>query len=78
MDGYSEYSVARFWRCKYFSHNLIDRNGETRVLGKGTDFYKEVVSTWERICIGTSCDLEFILSIQDYGRFMVKNMHHGK
>ena len=25
-------------------------------------FYKEVISTWERICIGTSCDLEFILS----------------
>ena len=25
-------------------------------------FYKEVVSTWERICIGTSFDLEFILS----------------
>ena len=25
-------------------------------------FYKEVISTWKRICIGTSCDLEFILS----------------
>ena len=25
-------------------------------------FYKEVIFTWERICIGTSCDLEFILS----------------
>ena len=29
-------------------------------LEKIQTFYKEVISTWERIWIGTSCDLEFI------------------
>ena len=37
MDGYSEYSVAKFRRIKYFSHKLIDRTRETRVLEKDTD-----------------------------------------
>ena len=36
-DVHSEYSVARFRRCKYFSHKLIDRTGETSVLEKDTD-----------------------------------------
>ena len=62
MDGYSEYSVARFKRCKYFSQKLIDYTGEQECLEKIPTFYEEVISTWERICIGTSCDLEFILS----------------
>ena len=61
--GYSEYSVARFRRCKYFFHTKLLIVPEKReCLEKIPTFYKEVISTWERICIGTSCDLEFILS----------------
>ena len=62
MDGHGEYGVARFKRCKYFSHKLVYHTEETRVLEKMPIFYKEVISTWDRIFIETSCDLEYILS----------------
>ena len=62
MDGYSEYSVSRFRRCNIFHTNLLFAPGKRECLEKIPTFYKEVISTWERICIGTSCDLEFMLS----------------
>ena len=73
MDGYSEYSIVRLKRCKYFSHKLIDCTGETRVFGKILTFYKEVISAWKRICIGTSCDFEFILSQRFWDNHFVRS-----
>ena len=45
-----------------FHTNLLISQEKRGYLKKIPIFYKEVISTWERICIGTSCDLEFILS----------------
>ena len=45
-----------------FHTNLLIAPRKRECLEKIPTFYKEEISTWERICIGTSCDLEFILS----------------
>ena len=42
--------------------NLLIAPEKRECLEKIPTFYTEVIFTWERICIGTSCDLEFILS----------------
>ena len=44
-----------------FHSNLLTTPEKRECLEKIPIFYKVVISTWERICIGTSCDLEFIL-----------------
>ena len=45
-----------------FHTNLLIAPEKRECLKKIPTFYKEVSSTWERICVGTSCNLEFILS----------------
>ena len=45
-----------------FHTNLLIATEKRDCLEKILTFYEEVISTWDRICIGTSCDLEFILS----------------
>ena len=45
-----------------FHTNLLIAPEKRECLKMIPTFYKEVISTWERICIGASCDLEFILS----------------
>ena len=45
-----------------FHTNLLIALEKRECLEKIPTFFKEVIFTWERICIGTSCDLEFILS----------------
>ena len=46
---------------KIFHTNILIAPEKRDCLKKIPTFYKEIISTWERICIG-SCDLEFILS----------------
>ena len=45
-----------------FHTNLLIAPEKRECLEKIPTFYKEVISTWEKMFNGTSCDLEFILS----------------
>ena len=45
-----------------FHTNLLIVPEKRECLKKIPTFYREVISTWERICIGTPWDLKFILS----------------
>ena len=45
-----------------FQTNLLIAPEKRECLEKIPTFYKEVISPWEKICIGTSSGLEFILS----------------
>ena len=41
-------------------------------------FYKEIISSWERIYMGKSCDLQFILSQSLWDNLKVKVRSKGK
>ena len=56
-----------------FHSNLLIVPEKRECFKKIPTFYKEVVSTWERICIGTYCDLEFILSQSFWDNHFVRS-----
>ena len=73
MDGYSEYSVEDLIGVNIFHTNLLIAPEKRECLEKIPTFYKEVISTWERICIWTSCDLEFVLSQSLWDNHLVRS-----
>ena len=58
-----------------FHANLLIAPEKRECLEKIPTFYKEVIFTWERICIGTSCDLKFILSQILWDNHFVRSRH---
>ena len=56
-----------------FYTNLLIATEKRECLEKIPVFYKEVISTWERICVGTSCDLEFMLSQSPWDNHFVRS-----
>ena len=50
-----------------FHTNLLITPEKRECLKKIPIFYKNVISTWERICIGTSCEPEYIYCFKVFG-----------
>ena len=59
-------------RVNIFHTNLLIAPEKRECLEKTPTFCKEVISTWERICMGTSCDLEFIRSQSLWDNYIVR------